>query len=271
MFLDEPTSGLDASSATLVMSSLSFLSKNENVTIVAVIHQPRAAIFELFDGVILLSLGGKMVYHGPVSECTSYFVGLGYELPQGENVADWLIDISSGRSLPTNPSTLNADYPEISSLSMTSSRRAYVSLGVSRSIRSIKYEAGIARSDLASGWKFYMKNLDQEGQNRYACPTPYNLPRSVVKPSFVKQLLINIRRNVLITYRNMGTRSKDTLLILFVVVFISALFGPLDLDIVRSSTAEFSTIEIKEDYTALLGEFPFLFRYASRYFPILTQ
>ena len=32
-------SGLDASSASLVMSSLSSLSKDDNVTVVAVIHQ----------------------------------------------------------------------------------------------------------------------------------------------------------------------------------------------------------------------------------------
>lgn len=38
-----------------------------------------------------------MVYHGTVQEADPYFKSLGYVLPPGESVADWLIDISTGR------------------------------------------------------------------------------------------------------------------------------------------------------------------------------
>ena len=38
-----------------------------------------------------------MVYHGPTSGAKDYFYSLDYVLPPGESVADWLIDISSGR------------------------------------------------------------------------------------------------------------------------------------------------------------------------------
>ena len=41
-----------------------------------------------------------MVYHGPTNNSLDYFNRLGYVLPQGESVADWLIDISSGRLEP---------------------------------------------------------------------------------------------------------------------------------------------------------------------------
>ena len=97
LFLDEPTSGLDASSALLVMMSLRQLVEREGVTICSVIHQPRKFIFDLFDSVLLLGVGGRMVYHGPVNESLTYFESLGYELPPGESIADWLIDISTGR------------------------------------------------------------------------------------------------------------------------------------------------------------------------------
>ena len=92
----------------LVMKSLKGLVTNNAMTIVAVIHQPRKTIVELFDSIILLGIGGKMVYHGPVNKVEDYFSNLRYYLPVGENVADWLIDISSGSVEPevelSNPS-----------------------------------------------------------------------------------------------------------------------------------------------------------------------
>ena len=97
LFLDEPTSGLDASSALLVMMSLKQMVEIQGVTICSVIHQPRKFIFDLFDSLLLLGVGGRMVYHGPVDDSLKYFTDLGYNLPPGESLADWLIDISSGR------------------------------------------------------------------------------------------------------------------------------------------------------------------------------
>ena len=131
VFLDEPTSGLvrflnllhvflilwtfgknaycavgcfckDASSALLVMQSLKHLVDIQGVTVVAVIHQPRKFIFDLFDSLILLGVGGRMVYHGAVDKSLTYFRNLNYTLPPGESLADWLIDISSGRLEPDN-------------------------------------------------------------------------------------------------------------------------------------------------------------------------
>ena len=74
---------------------------------VSVIHQPRKFIFDLFDSLILLGVGGRMVYHGPTNQSLSYFNSLGYQLPQGESVADWLIDISSGRLEPDSDTDAN--------------------------------------------------------------------------------------------------------------------------------------------------------------------
>ena len=46
-------------------------------------------------------MGGKLVYHGDTLEAEQYFKDLHYDLPPGESIADWLIDISSGRLGPT--------------------------------------------------------------------------------------------------------------------------------------------------------------------------
>lgn len=89
-------SGLDSASAMTVMGSLSTLVKNQGMTVCTVIHQPRKQIFEMFDSLLLLGVGGNMVYHGPATSAKDYFFNLGYSLGQGESLADWIIDISSG-------------------------------------------------------------------------------------------------------------------------------------------------------------------------------
>lgn len=42
------------------------------------------------------------MYHGPSRVAKDYFINLGYELGEGESIADWLIDISSGELGPTS-------------------------------------------------------------------------------------------------------------------------------------------------------------------------
>jgi len=59
IFLDEPTSGLDSSSSKEVCSVLRRLSAL-GLTLVAVIHQPRYEIFDMFDDVLLLGKVSKL-------------------------------------------------------------------------------------------------------------------------------------------------------------------------------------------------------------------
>ena len=51
LFLDEPTSGIDAYTAFEVVQNLKNLNDEKNVGIVAVLHQPRQEIIDLFDKV----------------------------------------------------------------------------------------------------------------------------------------------------------------------------------------------------------------------------
>lgn len=94
VFLDEPTSGLDATSAASIMRLLRALSRL-GITIVAIIHQPSEPGFFGFDHALLLARG-KSVYCGPTEEVQPYFEDLGFAFPQRANVADTLIDISTG-------------------------------------------------------------------------------------------------------------------------------------------------------------------------------
>ncbi|CUE70979.1 ABC transporter, putative [Bodo saltans] len=59
LFLDEPTSGLDSSSSMSVCGSLRDTA-SVGVTVIAVIHQPRNEIFNMFHKVLLLAKDGSL-------------------------------------------------------------------------------------------------------------------------------------------------------------------------------------------------------------------
>ncbi len=71
LFLDEPTSGLDSFQALSVMDSMKSLAKNNRI-VIAVIHQPRSSIFNLFDKLLLLS-NGATTYFGDSHASVAYF------------------------------------------------------------------------------------------------------------------------------------------------------------------------------------------------------
>eukprot|EP00457_Paulinella_chromatophora_P002968 gb/GEZN01002973.1/.p1 GENE.gb/GEZN01002973.1/~~gb/GEZN01002973.1/.p1 ORF type:complete len:694 (-),score=47.81 gb/GEZN01002973.1/:229-1998(-) len=68
LFLDEPTTGLDSRVAMTIMRSLRELAARRNICVVVTIHQPSSEIFGLFEHLLLLKRGGKIVYHGPIGE-----------------------------------------------------------------------------------------------------------------------------------------------------------------------------------------------------------
>lgn len=92
LFLDEPTSGLDAFTALNLAKHLKMLAQETGMVIICTIHQPRSAIFELFDSLLLLGMG-QTVYLGPTSKALSYFEEAGFPIPLHENPADFCLDI----------------------------------------------------------------------------------------------------------------------------------------------------------------------------------
>ncbi|KID89658.1 ABC transporter (Adp1) [Metarhizium guizhouense ARSEF 977] len=110
LFLDEPTSGLDSFNAYNVIECLVTLAKSYQRTVVFTIHQPRSNIVALFDRLILLA-GGKTVFSGPFAQCQPYFDSIGYECPQGFNIADYLVDLTmhAGRRVSIDDGTVAID------------------------------------------------------------------------------------------------------------------------------------------------------------------
>merc|ERR1719277_611333 len=95
LFMDEPTSGLDGAAALQLARCISKLG-SAGITVVCVIHQPRFAVFSAFTHLLLLGRGGRAVYCGETAGMRPYLESIGFRYPEGENVADWMIDVVSG-------------------------------------------------------------------------------------------------------------------------------------------------------------------------------
>ena len=209
LFLDEPTSGLDASSSSLVMSSLKSLVRDDGVTVVSVIHQPRKFIFELIDNVFLLGMGGRIVYHGKPSSAQSYFERLGYTLPPGENIADWMLDISSGQlGIP---------------LQALNDEKSFCTLRTSDDLRD-------NREYLFQQWEDHLLSLPESELEKFLLPPePAQIPPKLGKPTFFAQIWAQTQRNLIVIQRNFYSKLFDAFIILVSAAGVSLLDGNADL------------------------------------------
>lgn len=100
LFLDEPTSGLDSRGALIVIRAMRRIADSGR-TVVATIHQPSAAVFEMFDDLILLEKGGNVVFFGELGEesnkLVKYFEDKGAQpIDKQENPAAWVMRAYAG-------------------------------------------------------------------------------------------------------------------------------------------------------------------------------
>ncbi|ETO65368.1 hypothetical protein F444_17315 [Phytophthora nicotianae P1976] len=116
LFLDEPTSGLDARSAKHIMDGVRKVA-NTGRTIVCTIHQPSAAVFSVFDSLLLLKRGGEMVFFGDLGANASllieYFESIDGVVKLGKdcNPATWILEVIGAGVGNVNDDT--TDYAEL--------------------------------------------------------------------------------------------------------------------------------------------------------------
>ncbi len=72
LFLDEPTSGLSSRDSENVMDLLKDLALKGKLIFVN-IHQPSSDIYKMFDNVLILDIGGYLVWYGNPIEAVTYF------------------------------------------------------------------------------------------------------------------------------------------------------------------------------------------------------
>ncbi|GAB5364432.1 hypothetical protein AAMO2058_000969800 [Amorphochlora amoebiformis] len=96
LFLDEPTTGLDATAAQEIIRILQNIAVGSNMTVCAVIHQPRPSVLRCFDNILLLAKGGRQVWLGPSEGAIKHFEEHGFRLPGNVDLPDFLSDVISG-------------------------------------------------------------------------------------------------------------------------------------------------------------------------------
>ena len=121
LLCDEPTSGLDAFAASALVETLAAVVAGEGgagggggggggghvlsdeshailprTTVIAAIHQPRADAFSRAHTILLLAPGGRCAYFGPCEAVGEHFSALGCPCPRTTNLADHLLDITTG-------------------------------------------------------------------------------------------------------------------------------------------------------------------------------
>ncbi|KIP09940.1 hypothetical protein PHLGIDRAFT_102023 [Phlebiopsis gigantea 11061_1 CR5-6] len=114
LFLDEPTSGLDSQSAWAIVAFLRELADKAGQAILCTIHQPSGELFQVFDRLLLLKVGGKTVYFGDLGYNSSDLIG--YFEKNGarhceteENPAEYILQvIGAGAS-----ATIDRDWNQI--------------------------------------------------------------------------------------------------------------------------------------------------------------
>lgn len=67
------------------------------MNIIMVIHQPRYTLYELFDSLLLLGVGGVTVYNGPPLLTQAWFRNNGFTMLSFDNMADFNLDVISGK------------------------------------------------------------------------------------------------------------------------------------------------------------------------------
>jgi len=273
LFLDEPTSGLDASSALLVMSSLKHLVDVQGVTVVSVIHQPRKFIFDLFDSLILLGVGGKMVYHGHTNMAYQYFHDLQYHLPAGESIADWLIDISSGRLKPEGESIAATQAEESEDAVNWPTSHAESSRVLDNEVVGKKgvssgkaddafEEAKSRRVWLYSKWENFFDNMTDAMRENYEPGLAYPIPKKPTEQSFFVQLYNQIIRSLLVAWRNVNGFLIDTLILLVGAVIVTLTSGLPEMTKDRNPNIPFANV-VNTTMDTAPDTFAELFQYAA--------
>ncbi|KAL0351374.1 UNVERIFIED_CONTAM: ABC transporter G family member 25 [Sesamum calycinum] len=94
LILDEPTSGLDATAAYRLVATLGGLAA-KGKTVVTSVHQPSSRVYQMFDGLLVLS-EGRCIYFGKGSDAMGYFESVGFSPSFPMNPADFLLDLANG-------------------------------------------------------------------------------------------------------------------------------------------------------------------------------
>ncbi|KAA8642482.1 hypothetical protein EYZ11_001053 [Aspergillus tanneri] len=92
-FWDNPTRGLDSKTAVEFARMLRREASENEKTIVATMYQAGNGIYNEFDKILVLA-DGRVTYYGPRSMAQAYFEDIGFVVPKGANIGDFLTSVT---------------------------------------------------------------------------------------------------------------------------------------------------------------------------------
>ncbi|MEW5311333.1 MAG: hypothetical protein WDW38_003059 [Sanguina aurantia] len=96
ILLDEPSMGLDSTTAMRLVTLLHDLARGGRA-LLTTIHQPSSRIYRQLDQVMLLA-EGHVMYAGDAMKVIDWFDHMGFHLPYGVNIADFILDCATGEA-----------------------------------------------------------------------------------------------------------------------------------------------------------------------------
>ncbi len=95
LILDEPTSGLSSVDSDNLIRQLKKLAVEQNLAVVATIHQPSRDAFKLFDDLFLMAKSGRLIYYGSTQGVVPYFEQRAAGICGNKNPAEYALDLVS--------------------------------------------------------------------------------------------------------------------------------------------------------------------------------
>jgi len=89
---DEISTGLDSAATFDITAYLRTAAHALQKSILVALLQPPPEVIDLFDDIIVLA-EGHIIYHGERTQVQEYFENLGFELPEGKDLGDFIVEL----------------------------------------------------------------------------------------------------------------------------------------------------------------------------------
>eukprot|EP00667_Euglena_gracilis_P002843 EG_transcript_2848 len=93
MMMDEISTGLDSATTFEICTALKSIARCLKRTVVVSLLQPTPETYSTFDEVMVMA-SGQVAYHGPRHGVLPYFLELGFQIPAGKEIAEFLQEVT---------------------------------------------------------------------------------------------------------------------------------------------------------------------------------
>eukprot|EP00667_Euglena_gracilis_P003266 EG_transcript_3276 len=93
LMMDEISTGLDSATTFEICTALKSIARCLKKTVVVSLLQPTPETYSTFDEVLVMA-AGQIAYHGPRLGVLPYFLELGFQIPVGKDVAEFLQEVT---------------------------------------------------------------------------------------------------------------------------------------------------------------------------------